>query len=177
MGNIGPYIHEKSKSPVWETGANVWETVCRLVYRPFPIRSFCAHPLGSFCAHPLEFHYIFCDPCGVLWLPLAPTRTTLLGRYPRPSGSRVPAHADYSPIESVSVVTAVVVACSWRWSHGIGSSSFLHCHDNPPEGKAVDANPCRSNCCDINPQKMVARFWPRIFIEKCAEFDFHANRA
>ena len=51
-------------------------------------------------------------------------------------------------------VTAVVVACSWRWSHGIGSSSFLHCHDNPPAGKAVDANPCRSNCCDINPQKL-----------------------
>jgi len=30
---------------------------------------------------------------------------------------------------------------------------------------------------EFQKMKTVARFWPRIFIEKCAEFDFHANRA
>ena len=58
--------------------------------------------------------------------------------------------------------------------HGIGSSSFLHCHDNPPAGKAVDANPCRSNCCDINPQKiMINRYgWPA---HGCGTFPDHGG--
>ena len=46
MGNSGPCIHGKSKSRVWETRSGVWETVCRLMYQPFPIHGFAAHTLG-----------------------------------------------------------------------------------------------------------------------------------